>query len=82
MLHQLEGSQPIEEGEGAFADVAFYCLSTPCTGCLLVADSRFDGLAIRSPHRVQVDQSLQRLNRAVGVDAVGALQLQGQVALK
>jgi len=47
-----------------------------------VADGRFDGLAVCAPHGVQVGQAIQRFEGAVGVDAVCALQLPGEITLQ
>ena len=79
MLHQLKGSQTVEEGEGALADVALHRFLAGCAGCFFVRDSSLDGPAVGAANGVQVSQALQRLEGAAGVDAVGTLQLPGQV---
>jgi hypothetical protein len=82
MLHQLEGGQAIEEGEGALAHVALDRGLPVHSTHFLVADGRLDGLTVGPAHGVEVGQVFQWFEAAVGVHAAGALQLEGEVTLQ
>ncbi len=82
IFHQLERRQPVQEGVGALADVARQRLGARGIDGLVVGQGLLDGAPIRLAHGVEVHQALQRLNTAILVHAVSALQLLAKVLLQ
>src|SRR5690606_38114474 len=79
MLHELEGGEPVQESEGALAHVALGGLPPGSADRLVMSDGGGDGLPVGPPNGVEVQQVVQWLEHAAGVDAVGTFPLRGEI---